>query len=106
MSEPTIKQVFQSALQHHQAGQLQQAENLYRQILAGRELQDPLIIIVLGDDDNVVQAVNNIVYNRGIRGQEAEEKISYMKERIEQLNASMKSISEEMHSLVELHLSA
>jgi hypothetical protein len=37
---------------------------------------------------------------------EADEKISYMKERIEQLNASMKSISEEMHSLVELHLSA
>ena len=53
-----------------------QSGHLYRQILAGRELQDPLIIIVLGDDDNVVQAVNNIVYNRGIRGQEAEEKIS------------------------------
>jgi hypothetical protein len=49
--------------------------HLYQQILAGRELQDPLIIVVLGDDAKVVQAITNIVYNRGIKGQEAEDKI-------------------------------
>lgn len=49
--------------------------HLYQQILAGRELQEPLIIVVLGDDANVVQAITNIVLNRGIRGQEAEVKI-------------------------------
>ncbi len=34
MAEPTIQQALQIAVQHHQAGQLQQAEILYRQILA------------------------------------------------------------------------
>ena len=53
-----------------------QSGHLYRQILAGRELQDPLIIIVLGDDAEIVQAITNIVLNRGIRGQEAEDKIT------------------------------
>lgn len=49
--------------------------HLYQQILAGRELQEPLIIVVLGDDANVVQAITNIVLNRGIRSQQAEDKI-------------------------------
>jgi hypothetical protein len=52
-----------------------QSSHLYRQILRGRELQDPLIIVVLGDDAEVVQAATNIVLNRGLRGQEAENRI-------------------------------
>ena len=34
MSTLTIEQAFQIAVQHHQAGRLSQAEQLYRQILA------------------------------------------------------------------------
>jgi Flp pilus assembly protein TadD len=34
MAQPTIQQTFNLALQHHQAGQLHDAEQLYRQILA------------------------------------------------------------------------
>jgi protein O-GlcNAc transferase len=33
MSQFSIDQAFQIALQHHQAGRIQQAENLYRRIL-------------------------------------------------------------------------
>ena len=50
--------------------------HLYRQVLAGREGQGPLAVMVPGDDDRVIQAICNLVYNRGIRGQEAEEKIA------------------------------
>jgi hypothetical protein len=53
-----------------------QSCHLYRQILRGRELQDPLIIVILGGDAEVVQAATNIVLNRGLRGQEAENRIS------------------------------
>ncbi len=53
-----------------------QSGHLYQQVLAGRELQDPLIIVVLGDDAEIVQAVTNIVLNRGIKGQDAEDKIN------------------------------
>lgn len=49
--------------------------HLYQQILAARELEEPLIIAVLGGNAEVVQAITNIVYDRGIRGQEAENKI-------------------------------
>lgn len=52
-----------------------QSGHLYQQILAGRELGDPLIIVVLGDDAEIIRAVDNIVYNRGVRGQDAEDKI-------------------------------
>jgi predicted O-linked N-acetylglucosamine transferase (SPINDLY family) len=38
MSQLTIEQAFQTARQHHQAGQFSQAENLYRQILAQQPL--------------------------------------------------------------------
>ena len=34
MSQLTIQQAFDLAVRHHQAGHLQQAEQLYRQILA------------------------------------------------------------------------
>jgi len=34
MPQMTIPQAFELALRHHQAGQLQQAEHIYRQILA------------------------------------------------------------------------
>ena len=53
-----------------------QSGHLYQQTLVGRELQVPLIIVVLGDDAEIIQAITNIVLNRGIRGQEAEDKIS------------------------------
>lgn len=49
--------------------------HLYRQVLKGRELGEPLIITVLGDDASVVQAITNMVYNRGIIGQVAVDKI-------------------------------
>lgn len=52
-----------------------QSSHLYRQVLAGRELQDPLIIVVLGDDGDIIQAINKIVINRGINGQKAEDRI-------------------------------
>jgi hypothetical protein len=53
-----------------------QSGHLYQQVLSGRELQDPLIIVVLGDDADIIQAITNIVINRGIKGQEAEDKIT------------------------------
>jgi len=34
MPQITVQQAFDLALKHHQSGQLQQAEQLYRQILA------------------------------------------------------------------------
>ena len=34
MSQVSIEQAFQIALQHHQAGQLSQAATLYREIIA------------------------------------------------------------------------
>ena len=65
-----------------------QSGHLYQQILAGRELGDPLIIVVPGDDANVVQAITSIVYNRGIRGQEAEEKITEYISMVEEFEAN------------------
>lgn len=52
-----------------------QSSHLYRQVLAGRELQDPLIIVVLGDDSDIIQSINKIVINRCINGQDAEDRI-------------------------------
>jgi len=34
MAASTIQQIFELAVRHHQAGRLQEAEQLYRQILA------------------------------------------------------------------------
>jgi hypothetical protein len=65
-----------------------QSGHLYQQILTGRELQDPLIIVALGDDAEIVQAISNTVHNRGIRGQEAEDKISEYITMIEDFEAN------------------
>ena len=52
-----------------------QSSHLFRQVLSGRELQDPLIIVVLGDDADIIQAITKIVIDRGIKGHEAENRI-------------------------------
>jgi len=65
-----------------------QSGHLYHQILAGRELQDPLIIVVLGDDAEIIQAITNIVINRGIKGQEAEDKITEYISMVEDFEAN------------------
>jgi len=49
--------------------------HLYRQVLAGREAEEPLVVMVPGDDSMVAASIVNLVYGRGIRGREAEEKI-------------------------------
>jgi hypothetical protein len=67
---------------------INQSGHLYQQILAGRELQDPLIIVVLGEDAEIVQAITNIVINRGIRGQEAEDKITEYISMVEDFEAN------------------
>jgi hypothetical protein len=61
---------------------------LYQQILTGRELQDPLIIVALGDDAEIVQVTSNTVLNRGIRGQDAEDKITEYITMIEDFEAN------------------
>ncbi len=65
-----------------------QSGHLYQQVLAGRELQDPLIIVVLGDDVEIIQAVTNIVLNRGIKGQEAEDRITEYISMVEDFEAN------------------
>jgi hypothetical protein len=65
-----------------------QSGHLYQQVLTGRELQDPLIIVVLGDDAEIVQAITNIVLNRGIRGQEAEDRITEYISMVEDFEAN------------------
>jgi len=65
-----------------------QSGHLYQQILAGREIGDPLIIVVLGDDAEIVQAITNIVINRGIKGQEAEDKITEYISMVEDFEAN------------------
>ncbi len=49
--------------------------HLYQQSLAARELQNPLIITVLGGDAEVAQAIAKAVFSRGFRGQDAADKI-------------------------------
>ncbi len=65
-----------------------QSGHLYQQLLAGRELQDPLIIVVLGEDAEIIQAITNIVINRGIKGQEAEDKITAYISMVEDFEAN------------------
>lgn len=65
-----------------------QRGHLYQQILIGRELQNPLIIVVLGDDAKIVQAITNIVNNRGFKGQEAEDKITEYISMVEDFEAN------------------
>ncbi len=54
---------------------INQEGRLYQQVLTGREVQDPLIIIVLGGDTEVASAIAKTVFSRGFQGQEAEDKI-------------------------------
>lgn len=54
---------------------INQEGHLYQQVLTGREVQDPLIIIVLGGDTEVASAIAKTVFSRGFQGQEAEDKI-------------------------------
>ncbi len=54
---------------------INQEGHLYQQVLRGRELQDPLIIVVLGGDAEVASAIFRMVFSRGFQGQEAEDKI-------------------------------
>ncbi|MFZ3147635.1 MAG: hypothetical protein WA137_01190 [Methanothrix sp.] len=65
-----------------------QSGHLYQQVLAGRELQDPLIIVVLGGDAEIIQAITNIVNNRGFKGQEAEDKITEYISMVEDFEAN------------------
>lgn len=65
-----------------------QSGRLYQQILTVRELQDPLIIVVLGDDAEIVQAISNTILNKGIRGQEAEDKITEYISMVEDFEAN------------------
>ncbi len=61
---------------------------LYQQVLTGRELQDPLIIVVLGGDAEVASAIARAVSLRGFRGQEAEDKIIEYTHMIESFEAN------------------
>jgi hypothetical protein len=61
---------------------------LYQQVLTGRELQDPLIIIVLGGDSDVAFAIAKAVSLRGFRGLEAADKIIEYTDVIEDFEAN------------------
>lgn len=60
---------------------------LYQQVLIGRELQDPLIIIVLGADADVSSAIARTVYSRGFLGRKAEDKIIEYAQMVEHFEA-------------------
>jgi hypothetical protein len=62
--------------------------HLYQQVLTGRELQDPLIILVLGSDADVSQAIARTVYSRGFLGQKAEDKITEYIHMVEHFEAN------------------
>lgn len=61
---------------------------LYQQVLTGRELQDPMIIIVLGGDSDVASAIAKVVSGRGFRGLEAVDKIVEYTDMIEGFEAN------------------
>ena len=61
---------------------------LYQQVLTGRELQDPMIIIVLGGDSDVASAIAKAVSSRGFRGLEAADKIIEYTDMIEGFEAN------------------
>jgi len=67
---------------------INQQGRLYQQVLIGRELQDPLIIIVLGADPEVSQAIARTVYSRGFLGQKAEDKIIEYTNMVEHFEAN------------------
>jgi hypothetical protein len=61
---------------------------LYQQVLTGRELQDPLIIIILGDDSDVASAIAKAVSLRGFRWREAVDRITEYTDMIEDFEAN------------------
>ncbi len=66
---------------------INQEGHLYQQVLAGREIRDPLIIVILGGDAEVTSSIEKAVYSRGFRGLEAEEKITEYAKMIEDFEA-------------------
>jgi hypothetical protein len=67
---------------------INQEGRLYQQVLAGRERQDPLIIVVLGGDLEVASAIAKMVFSRGFQGQEAEDKIIEYTQMVESFEAN------------------
>jgi hypothetical protein len=61
---------------------------LYQQVLTGREIQDPLIILVPGGDAEVASAIARMVFSRGFLGQKAEEKIIEYAHMVESFEAN------------------
>lgn len=76
---------------HHSdyiASIINQEGHLYQQVLTGRELQDPLIIVVLGGDSEVSLSISETVFSRGLQGQEAENKIIEYTSMVEDFEAN------------------
>ncbi len=67
---------------------INQEGRLYQQVLTGREIQDPLIIIVLGGDAEVASAIAKTVFSRGFQGQEADDKILEYSQMVEDFEAN------------------
>ncbi len=67
---------------------INQEGHLYQQVLTGRELQNPLIIVVLGGDAEVSSSIARTVFSRGLQGQEAEDKIIEYASMVEDFEAS------------------
>jgi hypothetical protein len=67
---------------------INQEGHLYMQVLTGRELQDPLLIVVLGGDSDVSSAISRTVFSRGFQGQEAEDKIIEYASMVENFEAN------------------
>lgn len=65
-----------------------QEGHLYQQVLRGRELQNPLIIVVLGGDAEVASAIFRTVFSRGFQGQEVEDKIIEYTSMVEDFEAN------------------
>lgn len=74
---------------------------LYRQVLTGREIQDPLIIAVLGGDAEVASAIAKTVFSRGFQGQEAEDKIMEYTQMVEDFEANCEACNIRVWRLLE-----
>jgi len=80
---------------------INQEGRLYQQVLAGRERPDPLIIVVLGGDVEVVSSIAKAVFSRGFYGQEAEEKIIEYANMVEDFEASCEGYNIRVWRLLE-----
>jgi hypothetical protein len=67
---------------------INQEGRLYQQVLTGRELQDPLIIVVLGGDTEIASAIAETVFSRGFQGQAAKDKIIEYTQMVEDFEAN------------------